>query len=93
MSDDLHSGGGYSIQAVQIEPKENEDENDDDEHEHRFSLLIKFEPSVLKGAFNEQKHNDIKDNDCYDSHLRKKSFIYEKKPPCKVGETYQCKAA
>lgn len=40
MSDNRHSGGGYSIQAVQIEPKENEDKNDDDEHEHRLCLLI-----------------------------------------------------
>ena len=39
MSDNRHSGGGYSIQAVQIEPKENEDKNDDDEHEHRLCLL------------------------------------------------------
>ena len=39
MSDNRHSGGGYSIQAVQIEPKKNEDKNDDDEHEHRLSLL------------------------------------------------------
>lgn len=28
---------------------------------------------VLKGAFNEQKQDDIKDNDCYDSHLRKEN--------------------
>ena len=40
MSDNRHSGGGYSIQAVQIEPKENEDKNDDDEHKHRLCLLI-----------------------------------------------------
>lgn len=39
MSDNLHSGGGYSIQAVQVKPKENEDKNNDDEHEHRLSLL------------------------------------------------------
>ena len=39
--------------------------------------------SAHKGAFNKHKHNDIKDNDCYDSHLRKENFIYEKSRPAK----------
>ena len=39
MSDDRHSGGGYSIQAVQIKPKENEDKDNHDKHKHRRSLL------------------------------------------------------
>ena len=40
MNDNRHSGGGYSIQAVQVEPKENEDKDNHDKHKHRLSLLI-----------------------------------------------------
>ena len=40
MSANRHSGGGYLIQAVQIEPKENEDKDNHNKHKHRLCLLI-----------------------------------------------------